>query len=591
MGNGARHRSSPLVTVLGVYWVGVSTIHGTCAVLVRDGKVLAAVSEERITGVKHDGRPPVNAIKEVLRVSEVNPSNVDAVAVPFRSRPRAFACSLRFLLNPSPANIKGVIKGALSLPFSYASVKLGLKTYLRRLGLDCPIYFVRHHLAHAASAYYLSGFKESSVMVLDGLGDQESCTVWKGEDGTLRKFASTDVKGSLGVFYAMLTQAVGFNMGDGEGKNMALAPYGDPGHLLPTFSSMIRVDGLTLRGSYGGDEPAVQRIDALDGEAYMPYRYTYYPKNPFHKFLKDHPREDMAAAGQVLIEELGVKLAKNIVRATRIDSICMAGGVAFNVKMNKRIREAAGVKDLFVQPAAGDEGATLGAALEVCRDLMLKRGKELPLERLSHLYFGPSYTKDEIESEIEDLGLEFQSLEDPASTAAELITEGEVIGWFQGRMEFGPRALGNRSVLADPRKTAVKERINLRLKRREWFMPFAPSLLTEDAEQYFEKAVEAPFMIMAFDVKPERVEEIPAVVHIDGTARPQTVREEVNPYLWRAIKRFRDLTGVPALLNTSFNRHGLPIVMKPKDALTHLLWGCVDSLIIDRFLVRRVIKI
>lgn len=290
-----------------------------------------------------------------------------------------------------------------------------------------------------------------------------------------------------------------------------------------------------------------------------------------------------SASAQKILEEKGVEYVKTAIEKTGKKKIAMAGGVMLNVKLNKAIREIEGVEDVFIHPAAGDNGACTGAAIEVCR--MFDPDNFKP-EKMEHAYYGPSYDDEEILESLKEFGLKYEELKDPAGTAADLINSGKVVGWFQGRMEYGPRALGSRSVIADPTDSKMRDRINQFLKRRDWFMPFCPSMLDEAKEEYLTDPAESPFMIMAFDVPKEKLKEIPAVVHVDGTVRPQTVKKNINPLYWRMIKEF-EKHKVPLVLNTSFNKHGLPIVRTPHDAISHLVWKCIDVLVMGNYLVER----
>jgi len=366
---------------------------------------------------------------------------------------------------------------------------------------------------------------------------------------------------------------------DGEGKTMGLAAYGtmDPS-VHERISALLRVNGLRVGGSFSEDH--AYRLNLKDRRPFSLHRHVIHWNNPFLPIVDGHRKEDIACGVQRVLEEKACQLVRGAVRQTGRSRVCLAGGVALNVKMNKRIRELPEVDELFVFPNPGDPGTCVGAAQMVCRQLGTLRAY-----RMEHTYFGTGYSNDEIEEVLDSYGIGYQKAEDPPKLAAGLISEGNVVGWFQGQLEFGPRALGNRSILADPRKVTVKDRINKILKRRDWFMPFAPSILDEYKQDFLKDAEESPFMIMAFDSP--RTEEIPAVVHVDGSVRPQTVRRDVNNRFWKVIDLFRELTGTPAVLNTSFNRHGLPMIRSPQEALDHFLWGCVDSLIIGDYVVER----
>jgi carbamoyltransferase len=559
--------------------------HETGAAIVRDGRIVAAINEDRITGVKHDGNTPFNSIKEVLRVSRISPAAVDAVAIPFD--------------NPLGQYVRDVTSSPLSkLPrrvFKYPYLKawdMNIKKIMGWFGITAPIYYVNHHLSHAAAAYYTSGYPEATVLTVDGIGDGEAATVYKGSDGVLTKIASTaNPRDSPGFFYLCATAAIGFKPNDGEGKTMGLACYGNPDRFYPETSGMLSVDGLQFRGDFGQLKP-VFRIK-LDDKKFSIYRYSAEAMHD-NRFLpwcsqaesaesinQDH--KDVAAAAQRVLEERGCEFVKNAVARTGCASVALGGGVALNCKMNQRIRQMKEVKDVFIHPNPGDSGIFAGAALYVCHELSGKYAQE----RMEHVYFGTEYSNEEVEKVLAEYGLAYEKVSNPDRAAADMMLEGKVVGWFQGRLEYGPRALGNRSVVADPRVAETRDRINKHLKRRDWFMPFAPSMLNEGKERYLMDPVESPYMIMGFDVPNGAAKDIPAVVHVDNTVRPHTVKREVNPRYYGLIKNFADQTGVSVILNTSFNKHGLPMIRAPSEAVDHLIWGCIDELVINDFVIHR----
>jgi carbamoyltransferase len=459
---------------------------------------------------------------------------------------------------------------------------------LSRFGINADLQYVNHHESHAASAFLLSGFENCSVLTLDESGDRhESITLWEGHSNQMKRVVVIDGP-TFGDFFICATHAIGFRINDGEGKTMGLASYGDSNAVYEKIRNFVTVDNLSVKGL--SCDLKVQ-VNVNDENPFATYRHETAKNNPFSDVVKYHKREDVAAAAQRLLEERVLELVRNAIRKTGQHRICLAGGVALNMKLNQRIREMHDVDEVFVFPNPGDPGVPVGAALLVCKELMEVEGKQFQNHPMTHTYYGTEYNDEAVAKALDDYRLDYEVVDNPQSAAADLLAEGKVVGWFQGKLEFGPRALGNRSVLADPRDERIKEKINKYLKKRDWFMPFAPSILSEAKGEYLENGVEAPFMIMGFNVKPDKLRDIPAVLHVDHTARPQTVTREMNDGYWRLIKEFEKRSGVPVLLNTSFNRHGQPMVRSPSDAALHVIWGCVEYLIIHKYLVNAKLKL
>lgn len=570
-----------MVTVLGFYVYWATSNHEGSAVIIKNGKILAAIEEDRITRVKHDGRVPVwNSIKEVMRISGVTPEEIDAVAIPWESPTIRYIKGLTEFFQGKPFKPKRL----LMYPYWYLN-SMNIKSTLNCFGIHAPILYVNHHQSHAASALLTSGLQDCTIITLDASGDRyESVGVWKSEDNKMKRLSIVN-GGTFGHFFEAATYAVGFKINDGEGKTMGFASYGDSSVAYNEIKDLLKVRGLKVKGLIK-DDIAKPKIDINDDKVFALYRHLKAEKNnPMITLTKKYRKEDVAAAAQKLLEDRVVELVRNAIEKTKEPKICLSGGVALNMKMNQKIREMSEVEEVFVFPNPGDSGLAVGAALLVCKRLMEREGKIFHNERMQHTYYGTGYKDEEVVKAFTEYRIDYQKIKNPEKTAAELIAEGKVIGWFQGRLEFGPRALGNRSVLADPRDEKIKDKINKYLKKRDWFMPFAPSILSEAKDEYFEDAVEAPFMIMGFNVKKNKLKEIPAVIHVDGTARPQTVVKKVNPSYWQVIKEFEKKTGVPIVLNTSFNRHGQPMVRSPEDAALHVVWGCIEYLIIHNYLI------
>lgn len=562
-------------------------VHETGACIVKDGVLIAAINEDRLTGHKHDGTIPFRSLFETLKIGiskGIKPQNIDAVAIPVSSPNAYYFSGIRKNVFKPREFVKSVFRYPV-----LASRESYMKAVLKNFSIEAPIYYVPHHECHRSNAFYASGFDKASVFTIDGIGpdDFKTSTVALHSGNEVKVFGeSFATENSLGIFYEKATDACGFNLGDGEGKTTGLACYGDPNKYYDEVSKMISIDGLTIKGNYGigFGEGVDNKINFSDKKLFSPYRHVHYKVNPFKKFLgKKNAERDIAAAAQRVLEERASELVKNGVLETGVGDVCISGGVALNVKMNKAIREIQEVENVFIFPNPGDGGLDAGAALKVCQDLSGAFTKN----KMTNAYLGSEFSDDEIEETINDFGLGYEKLSNPSAAAADFIAEGKVVGWFQGQMEYGPRALGNRSVLADPRDPKMRDRINTFLKKRDWFMPFAPSMLDKAKDEYLVNPTESPFMIMAFDVPKEKRNEIAAAVHVDGTTRPHTVTKDANPRYFELIKKFEQNSGVPVVLNTSFNKHGFVMVRTPLEALNHLAWNCIEELVIGSFHVFR----
>jgi len=534
---------------------------------------LFAVAEERLSRVKHDSRFPHLAIRACLEFAGVKASDFDFVCFAW---PRVGIGTRH--------DIKCMLTGAH--PVDYVSIASLLKRYasLSRQGdgekpflsafgpTRAKFRFVEHHLAHAISAYAYSGFDDAAVLVIDGRGAWEATSLWRGRGGTLEPVWTIPWPNSLGLFYAQFTYYLGFTPYSDEWKVMGLAPYGEPGVDLREFlnpeTEPYRVASRLLMGR---NSSAAAYMEARLG----PRRAPESEIEPRHK--------NIAFAVQDFCETAMLRLARAAVDQTGSRNLCLAGGVALNSKANGKILSTGAVDRIFIQPAAGDDGGCLGAALAP----YLESGGKLPVRAMRHAYFGPQSSDAEIETALATFKIRHMRIDDPAKTAAALIASGKIIGWFQGRMEFGPRALGSRSILADPRDPEMTIKVNNAVKFREWWRPFAPSVLREAAAEYIESATDSPFMILTAQVRPEKRSVIPAVTHVDGSARPQTVEREINPLYWRLIRSFGDLTGVPVVMNTSFNLRGEPIVATPADAIRTFYSSGMDALVIGSYLVEK----
>ncbi len=590
------------MNVLGIIAGDVGGHPSAC--ILKDGQLLAFVEEERFVRVKQAlGYFPSHSIRFCLDRAALTLADVDAIAFgwdanAYRWRfPLFLARSfVSHLLRPlrvraqsvpegRPSLGAGVLAGMRSL-LSFQpqvlteSIVLGLRDAGYKDGRIPPIVFVKHHLAHAASAFYCSGFEESAVLVFDGHGEQNTTTIFRGEGKRLTLLKEIDIPHSLGWFYSAFTEFLGWSPNEGEVKLMGLAPFGKPNaeiealvaDVLQLTDDGFRVNADYLfygRRSYGKffSDALVERLGSPRGV-----------KEP----LTDRHR-DIARAVQSRLETAGIHLAKLALRLAGSQNLCLAGGVALNCKMNGEIHKQGVARQLFVQPIAYDGGVSLGAAQVVAMD----KGDDCRF-LLDHLYWGPEYSDAEIEAVLELNRVAYRRSEQPAEEAARLIAEGQIVGWFQGRLECGPRALGGRSILADPRKPEMKDRVNDRVKFREAWRPFALSIQEEHFAEYAKKPVSSPFMIMAFEVADGKHDDIQSAMHwVDHTTRPQTVSRQTNPRYWELLEAFRRLTGVPGVLNTSFNVKDEPIVCTPRDAVRCFYGSGMDALVIGSFVVEK----
>jgi carbamoyltransferase len=432
--------------------------------------------------------------------------------------------------------------------------------------------FVDHHFAHAISAYAYSGYDDATVVVMDGRGASEASSIWHGHGGRLDHVLTIPFPDSVGFFYSEFTEFLGFHRNSDEWKVMGLAPYGQPGVDLRPFidpeAAPYRVHSARLIGNGAG---TFSGMTTLLGPPRVPESDL------------DGRHKNIAYAVQDACEMAMLSVVRMAIDRTHSRNLCLAGGVALNSKANGKILASGIVEKIFVQPAASDDGVALGAALAPYLD----GGGSLPSKPMRHVYLGPSFDDESIESTLRTYKIRYARMSDPAVTAAELLSQGKILGWFQGRMEFGPRALGSRSILADPRDPEMNTKVNNAVKFREWWRPFAPSFKKEAAGDYLESATDSPFMILTAQVKPEKRNIIPSVTHVDGSARPQTVEKEINPLYWRLIDEFGRRTGVPVVMNTSFNLRGEAIVYTPTDAVRTFFSSGMDALLIGSFLVEK----
>ena len=578
--------------------LGLNAYHGdVAAVLVRDGRLIAAIEEERFRRIKHVAGFPERAIAECLRMGGLDGRDVDVFAVSRNPRAHLWRKAL-FLLQHRPRRTIGDrLRNVASVERLSGAIaaSIGLEEYDVRPRMR----YVEHHPAHIASAALISPFDDAAVCAIDGFGDFVSTSWGRLEGSAVHVDRRVFFPHSLGLLYLAVTQYLGFpNYGD-EFKVMGLAPYGDP-HYVREIESLVNLrdggmfeldlsyfshwsDGVTMTWADG--EPAIGRVftpklEQLLGKA----RDRHEALQPRH--------EAIAASLQVAFERAQVHVLRHVYEATKNPRLCLAGGCAMNSVANGKIRENTAFRDVYIQPASGDNGTALGAAFDAWH-ASPGRPRTFVME---HGYWGPSFDDSEIAtalsaeaSAVRAAGCSQRRYEDDAELdtwVASQIAAGRVVGWFQGRMEWGARALGNRSIIADPRRADMRDIINTRIKFRERFRPFAPSVAVEALDDFFVGAVPDPFMLQVYPIRPDKRAVVPAVTHVDGSGRLQTVSRESNPRYWNLIKAFERLTGVPMLLNTSFNENE-PIVLRPQEALDCFLRTHMDVLVMGRHVVER----
>ena len=553
--------------------INYSRMHDSSACIVRDGELLFAVAEERISRLKHDAGFPKNAIRACLDFVKVGPEELDEVCFGWQTAGPVFRHDLKcYATGKMPLTYLTGLNSTLHF-LSMWHQESGAKKFAQQFGpTNAKMRFVDHHLAHAISAYAYSGIDDAAVVVMDGRGAWEATTVWHGHDGRLDPVLMIPFPDSVGYFYSAFTEFLGFQPNSDEWKVMGLAPYGKPGVDLSPFIDLKAAPYRVLTKQLNANgTTASADMAALLG----PARVAETDIDERHK--------NIAYAVQDACEIAMMNVVRMAIEKTGSRNVCLAGGVALNSKANGKIAASGLVDRFFVQPAASDDGVALGAALAPYLD---GNGK-LPNKPMRHGYWGPSFGDEAIESALSTYKLRYTKLPDPASAAAELLSNGKILGWFQGRMEFGPRALGSRSILADPRDPEMNAKVNNAVKFREWWRPFAPSFKKEAAGEFLESATDSPFMILTAQVRPEKRSVIPSVTHVDGSARPQTVEKEVNPLYWRLIDEFGKRTGVPVIMNTSFNLRGEAIVHTPTDAIRTFFSSGMDALVIGSFLVEK----
>lgn len=588
-----------------MYILGISCFyHDSAAALIKDGTILAAAQEERFTRVKHDPSFPTNAIQFCLKKASISIDDVDQIVFyedPSLKMKRLFNTYFQFF----PKSIPLIVRSLPSWLFKKRHWRKNLLQEFRLNNIeiaDSKLTNTLHHLSHAASAFYPSPFHEAAILVMDGVGEFATTSIWDGSGSRLTKVEQVEFPISLGLLYSTITSYLGFRVNSGEYKVMGLAPYGKPlyydlfkAHLIDFDADKVMRMDLSFFSYPYGKQMFREKLCDLFGQ---PAREPESEITQFHM--------DVAASLQSVTEELMISLAKRAIGLTEHRNLCLAGGVALNCVGNGKIIREVDLDGFWVQPASGDAGGALGACFNYYYNILEKPRQVEESDSMSGSYLGPRSTKAEIEEVIETYGAEAVELkqEQLFDAVADLLERGNVVGWHQGRAEFGPRALGNRSILGDPRNTEMQKTMNLKIKYRESFRPFAPAVLGEDAADYFELEGISPYMLIVSDVAEalrldiqsrdnrlfgidqlnEIRSKVPAVTHIDYSARVQTVHEETNRRFYGLLKSFREKTGCSVLVNTSFNVRGEPIVLTPLDSYTCFMRTEMDALVIEDFL-------
>ena len=575
-----------------MYVLGINAYHGdAAAAIIKDGRLIAAVEEERFNRCKHSAGFPAHAIRYCLEAAGIGVEELDHVGI---SRdPSAHLHKKILFAAMRVASHARQIKDRLGNAAKVRDLKDELARVLgiSKKQLRARFHNIEHHRAHLASCFFVSPFERAALLSIDGFGDFIS-TMWAhGEGNSIEVLGQVEYPHSTGIVYTATTQFLGFPHYGDEGKVMGLAPYGQPRfidefrHIIRTEESgQFRLDLDYFRHHSEGVEMTWYRGSPVVGRIFSDeYEHLFGPARAPGAPLTDRER-DIAASLQLRLEEVGFHVLNHLHEQTGLTDLGLAGGVAYNSVMNGKILLNTPFKRLFIQPAAGDSGTALGVCYQIYNSVLNGERAEV----MTGAYTGPEFSSDAIRAVLEDSGLSFEDYDDQALTrrAAQDIADGLVVGWFQGRMEFGPRALGNRSIVVDPRRAEMKEILNDRIKKREPFRPFAPSIVEERVGDYFEQTHTAPAMLMVYQIKDERRSEIPAVTHVDGSGRLQTVSREVNARYYQLISDFEALTGVPVVLNTSFNENE-PIVCTPQEAIDCFRKTMMDVLYLGNFAVRR----
>jgi len=548
--------------------------HDAAAAIIRDGHLVAAAQEERFTRKKHDPDFPISAVNYCLREAKLTVRDLDYVG--FYDKPLIkFDRIMQTYLATWPRSFPSFLK---AMPV-WIKEKIWVPQMVKKhLNYEGPILFAEHHMSHAASAFLVSPFQEAAILTLDGVGEWDTTTFGIGRGNDIQLLKSIHFPHSLGLFYSAFTYYLGFRVNSAEYKVMGLAPYGKPVYYNVIMDNLIDIknDGsFKLNMEYFVYDRALTMTGAKFERLFsQPTRKQESQLEQFHK--------DVAASLQKVTDEAVLKLANHVYEETKLPNLCMAGGVALNCVANSKVLRQTPFKEVFVQPAATDAGGAVGAAFYIYNTVLGNDRKFV----WSNAFLGPAYSDEEIVRYLDSLGIGYEKLgeRDLFRTVARLMTEQKVVGWFQGRMEYGPRALGSRSIIADARNPENWQRVNLKIKFRESFRPFAPTVLEERTADYFEFDRPSPYMLFVAQVREDK-REVPAITHVDGSARLQTINRNDHGLYYELIKEFEKQTGCPVIINTSFNVRGEPIVCTPQDAFRCFMRTDMDYLVMGSFLL------
>jgi carbamoyltransferase len=586
--------------------LGISAYyHDSAAALIIDGKIIACAQEERFTRIKHDANFPTLAIQYCLKEGNIDLEEIDYVV--FYDKPLlTFDRLLETYLTLAPSGFKSFLH---AMPV-WLKDKLFLKATLKKeLSKLCktkkrfsqPLLFTQHHQSHAASAFFASPFNEAAVLCLDGVGEWATTSLWIGKENTLTPKWQIKFPHSLGLLYSAFTYFTGFKVNSGEYKLMGLAPYGEPKYVDLILNNLIDVKE---DGTYRLN---MKYFDFATGLTMTNKHFAKLFGRPHRHPESEITQDDMdiARSIQAVTEEIVLRLAKSIKKEYQVNNLCLAGGVALNCVANGKIWQEKIFEGLWIQPAAGDAGGALGAALSVWYEHLGNQRNSTGLDYMQGSYLGPHFSNHEIKHYLENVGAKYHELLDidVYNRTAHLLSQQKVVGWFQDRMEFGPRALGNRSILGDPRNQEMQSIMNLKIKFRESFRPFAPAVLFEKTKEWFDLNCDSPYMLLVAKVNDEKIiscnskqlsgleklkatkSMISSVTHVDYSARVQTVHAETNYRFYQLLKSFENLTGFPILINTSFNVRGEPIVCTPEDAFRCFMTTHIDCLVLGNILL------
>ncbi len=590
------------------YVLGISCFyHDSAACLLKDGEIIVAVQEERFSRKKHDSRFPANAIRYCLTSQNIDLRNIDKI-IYYEKPLLTFERLLETYIGTAPRGIRSFI-AAMQVwlkekLFLKSELKNQFKSLQKEFAQNIETYkpellFSEHHYSHAAAAFYPSPFEEAVILCMDGVGEWATTSTWIGKGNKIKPLWEISFPHSLGLLYSAFTYYCGFKVNSGEYKLMGLAPYGEPKYVQKIKNHLIDIK-----------DDGTFKLDIRYFKFHRGFRMT---SRKFHKLFGVLPREseteltqfhmDLAASIQVVTEEVVLKMARSLQKETGISNLCLAGGVALNCVANGKLLQEKIFDDFWIQPASGDAGSSLGSALLVWHDYYNKPRKVNKNDSMKGTYLGCNFSNSEIISYLNKIKAPFQKLDDKElfEEIADILVEGKVIGWFNGPMEFGPRALGGRSIIGDPRNQKMQSIMNLKIKYRESFRPFAPSVLEEDVSNQFEINVKSPYMLLVAPIKDELCKKmtkdqqklfgieklhiprssLPAITHVDYSARVQTVNKKTNPRYYKLINTFKQKTGCPTIVNTSFNVRGEPIVCTPQDAYRCFMRTEMDVLVLQ----------